>query len=126
MEQGGWSTPPCPIPAIGHTAGRFDVSRRCADKVAGILYVARSLVLRILRVGAQGRVRFGKSVLLARALAVMLCGAIPFSTQSTMVWMESKLSVAGPPEQWFMPGTRKVRAKFWVAAIPPLLAARRS
>ena len=38
----------------------------------------------------------------------------------------SKASVAGPPRQWFMPGTRKVRAKLCVAATPPLLAARRS
>jgi hypothetical protein len=41
---------------------------------------------------------------------MMRSGALPCSAQSTIESM-SKLSVARPFEQWFMPGTAKSRAK---------------
>jgi hypothetical protein len=52
-------------------------------------------------------------------------GAALFSTQSTIAANLSKLSVAGPPAQWFMPGTRNNRAHVLVVSAPPLLRVRR-
>src|SRR3954465_6943257 len=59
-----------------------------------------------------------------RAEAITLSGAWPFSTQFTSGVTMSNWSVAGPPEQWVMPGPRSGRAKF--AALPPLAAATES
>src|SRR4051794_19398994 len=73
------------------------------------------------RLGAQlaGTSAFTPPTLPApRAAAITLSGAWPFSTQFTSGVSMSNWSVAGPPEQWFMPGTRNSRAKF--AALPPL------
>jgi hypothetical protein len=44
----------------------------------------------------------------------------PSSPASTIADSMSKLSVAGPFEQWFMPGSANIRAK--PPASPPLLA----
>ena len=52
------------------------------------------------------------------AAVVTESGATPFSTQLTSCGSMSKLSVAGPPLQWFMPGTTKKRAKSW--ALEPI------
>src|SRR6478752_5532229 len=85
--------------------------------------------------GQRGRVRLGAQLAgtsaftppalpTPRADAITLSGAWPFSTQFTSGVTMSNWSVAGPPEQWFMPGTRNRRAKF--AALPPLAAATES
>ena len=57
--------------------------------------------------------------------ATMRSGALPSSTQACMAARPSKSSVAGPPAQWFMPGTRKVRANSAVRAVPWASLSRR-
>ncbi len=59
-------------------------------------------------------------------VAVRLSGAFPFSTHCTIASSASKLSSAGPPAQWFMPGTGKKRAKLIAFSSPPLSFASRS
>ena len=54
----------------------------------------------------SGRVRPGKYIVPGRADASMRDGAALFSTHSTIAASPSKLSVAGPPAQWFMGGAQ--------------------
>ena len=78
--------------------------------------VASVLGIRAERTRAAGEVRRARGL----TDAAMRVGAMRFSTQSTMAPRPSKLSVAGPPAQWFMPGTRNNRAHCAVAARQPL------
>ena len=79
--------------------------RLFAAEAGRVIDVARALVARPLRVrGHSGRLRaptlkYPGLLALARTLS----GAVPASTHCTSCGSMSKLSVAGPPRQWFMP-----------------------
>lgn len=85
-----------------------------------------ALVFGKLWVRAQGRVRFGKSALLARALAVMLCSCNAFFHPIHHGLDGVEIVSGWPASAVVHAGYQKVLAKFCVAAMPPLLAARRS
>ena len=82
---------------------------------AGVASVCGIRAERTRAAGEVRRARAGRRVDARRRAA-------SFSTQSTMAPRPSKLSVAGPPAQWFMPGTRNSRAHRAVAVRPAVVA----
>ena len=76
------------------------------SKLARGLGIARALVVRVLRVGAERTAAAGR----AAPVAATASGATPFSTQSTSgVSRSNRSSAPAPPPQWPMPGTRNSR-----------------
>jgi len=100
------------------------VRRRCPRLAQGRRALAGRLQakvtpLLIARLGYahRGRSRPGQGVS-GPAWALRLSGATPSITQCSSAARLSKRPVAGPPPQWFMPGTGNTRTK---AAARPLL-----
>ena len=72
---------------------------------------------------ASGRLRIEGTEVKFLPDAMMRSGAVPCSTHATRGVSMSNWSVAGPPRQWPMLGTRNKRANACVCAKSPFLAA---